>query len=132
MSDVKTYSLAKDGNTYLSEHFKVSEFACHDGSDTVLISSKLVQILEKIRSHFGKAVHINSGYRTESYNATVSGSSKTSKHCLGMAADIRINGCKPAAVAAYAESLLPNTGGIGTYKTFTHIDVRANKARWKG
>lgn len=51
---VKVYSKAKDGGTALSAHFKVREFACHDGTDTVFISSELVGILEKIRVHFGK------------------------------------------------------------------------------
>ena len=60
---VKVYSKAKDGGTALSAHFKVREFACHDGTDTVFISSELVGILEKIRVHFGKPVTINSGYR---------------------------------------------------------------------
>lgn len=65
---VKVYSKAKDGGTALSAHFKVREFACHDGTDTVFISSELVGILEKIRVHFGKPVTINSGYRTEAWN----------------------------------------------------------------
>ena len=30
---VKTYSVSKDGNTYLSANFRVREFACKDGSD---------------------------------------------------------------------------------------------------
>ena len=30
---VKTYSLAKDGDTKLSENFTVQEFRCKDGSD---------------------------------------------------------------------------------------------------
>lgn len=38
---VKVYSKAKDGGTALSAHFKVREFACHDGTDTVFISSEL-------------------------------------------------------------------------------------------
>ena len=32
----------------------------------------------------------------------------------------------------YAEQLLGDHGGVGRYKTFTHVDVRANKSRWKG
>lgn len=35
-------------------------------------------------------------------------------------------------IAAYAEKLLPNRGGIGIYGTFTHIDGRAVKSRWNG
>ena len=87
-------------------------------------------MLQKIRDHFGKAVVINSAYRNAQYNKKVDGATY-SQHLYGTAADIKITGVKPADVAAYAETLLPNTGGIGIYSTFTHVDVRADKARWK-
>ena len=38
---VKVYSKAKDGSRQLSAHFKVREFACHDGSDTIFVSDAL-------------------------------------------------------------------------------------------
>lgn len=128
---VRVYSLAKDGLTALSPHFKVREFACSDRTDTVFVSPALVEVLEKVRVHFGKPVHINSGYRTEAKNKAVGGAAY-SQHKYGLAADITISGVSPARVAAYAETLLPNTGGIGIYKTFTHIDVRKVKSRWNG
>lgn len=129
-ASVKVYSLAKDGSKQLSAHFKVREFACHDGSDTVFVSDALVRVLEKIREHFGKPVHINSGYRTEAYNKSLKDASQYSQHKYGLAADITIQGVTPAQVAAYAETLLVGTGGIGTYKSFTHVDVRRVKSRW--
>ena len=132
MYDVKVYSLAAEGGRQVTPHFKVREFACNDGSDPVFISQALADILENIRVHFGKPVHINSGYRTVSYNESVDGSSSTSQHCNGLAADIRVEGVSPDRVAYYAEQLLGDHGGVGRYKTFTHVDVRANKSRWKG
>jgi uncharacterized protein YcbK (DUF882 family) len=48
-----------------------------------------------------------------------------------MAADIKVKGIAPEKVAAYAEKLLPGTGGIGVYDTFVHVDVRSTKARWR-
>ena len=128
---VKVYSRAKDGLTKLSDNFKVNEFACSDGSDPVFIHPDLVKVLQKIREHFGKPVNINSAFRTPTKNTAVGGSPK-SQHMYGMAADISIKGVSPKTVAAYAETLLPNTGGIGIYKTFTHIDVRTLKSRWNG
>jgi len=65
---VKIYSLKLDGNKNLIGNFEVKEFACSDGSDTVLIDDALVVALQKIRDHFGKPVTINSGYRTEACN----------------------------------------------------------------
>lgn len=128
-STVKTYSVKKDGSTYLSKNFKVSEFKCNDGSDTVLISDKLVGLLQNIRNHFGAAVTINSAYRTESYNKKIGGATK-SQHVNGTAADIVVKGATPLEVAQYVEHIRPDSGGIGVYQTFTHVDVRANRSRW--
>lgn len=132
MYDVKVYSLASEGAKQITPHFKVREFACSDGSDVVFVSTSLVDILEAIRVHFGRPVTITSGYRTVSYNASLKNSSKKSQHCNGLAADIKVAGVSPAAVADYAEQLLGSHGGVGRYSTFTHIDVRADKSRWRG
>lgn len=128
---IKAYSRVKDGNKKVSTNFRVREFACLDGSDPIFISSELISILQKIRNHFGKAVTITSAYRTPTRNKSVGGTTY-SQHLYGMAADIKVAGVTPKKVAAYAEMLLPNKGGIGIYDTFTHIDVRATKARWNG
>lgn len=128
---IKAYSKAKDGNKKVSANFRVREFACTDGSDPIFIDTELVKVLQKIRTHFGKSVTITSAYRTPPKNKAVGGE-KYSQHLYGKAADIKVAGIAPKSVSAYAEKLLPGKGGIGTYKTFTHIDVRATKARWKG
>lgn len=128
---IKAYSKAKDGNKNLSTNFKVKEFACNDGSDPIFIDSDLVNVLQKIRSHFGKSVTINSAYRTPTHNKKVGGT-LYSQHLYGRAADIKIKGVAPKKVAQYAETLLKNKGGIGIYSTFVHIDVRATKSRWNG
>lgn len=128
---IKAYSKKKDGNKKLSTNFRVKEFACTDGSDPIFIDSDLVNILQKIRNHFGKSVTITSAYRTPGKNKAVGGQTY-SQHLYGRAADIKVKGVAPKTVAAYAEKLLVNKGGIGTYSTFTHIDTRTTKARWKG
>jgi len=126
---VKVYSKSKDGNKKLSANFKVKEFACLDGTDTIFISDELVKILQKVRTYFGRAVIINSAYRTETHNKKVGGS-VDSQHKYGMAADIRINGVSPKTIATYINTLMPNSGGIGVYSSFVHIDVRDKKSRW--
>ena len=138
---IKQYSLKKDGAKQLSPAFRVREFRCRDGTDTILIDEGLVVLLQCIREHFGKPVHITSGYRTAEHNAAVGGS-KSSQHLLGRAADFWVEGVPVATVADYAEKLLPGRGGIGRYpkdaahpsrKTgWVHIDTRTNKSRWKG
>lgn len=128
---IKVYSKAKEGNKKLSTNFRVKEFACTDGSDPIFVDTDLVDVLQKIRTHFGKSVTINSAYRTPTKNKAVGGTTY-SQHLYGRAADIKVSGVTPKKVAAYAETLLKNKGGIGIYSTFTHIDTRATKARWKG
>ncbi|WP_369284022.1 YcbK family protein [Oscillibacter sp. GMB15532] len=126
---VKTYSQKQSSGVLLSANFKVAEFACHDGSDSVLISGELVALLQKIRNHFGKPVTINSAYRTAAWNTKQGGAPK-SQHLLGKAADITITGVPPLAIAQYVEFLQPTAGGIGVYQAFTHVDVRDARTRW--
>ena len=127
---IKAYSKAKDGNKNLSTNFKVREFACTDGSDPIFIDTELVVILQKIRNHFGAPVTITSAYRTVGVNNACDGG-LYSQHLYGKAADIKVKGVAPSKVAEFAESLLQK-GGLGRYKTFTHVDVRGTKARWRG
>lgn len=136
---IREYSMTRDSTRQLSPSFRVREFACK-GSDVVLIDDELVVLLQCIREHFGKPVHITSGYRTAAYNATLPGASKNSQHIQGRAADFWVEGVPVATVAAYAEKLLPGRGGIGRYpkdaahptrKTgWVHVDTRPNKSRW--
>lgn len=128
---LKAYSVAKDGANYISKNFRVREFGCQDGSDVVFIESDLVDVLQKVRDHFGKAVTITSAFRTASHNKKVGGATY-SQHLYGKAADIKVSGVTPSVVADFAETLMPGTGGIGRYSTFTHVDVRKVKARWNG
>ena len=127
---VKTYSFKRDGSKKLSDNFTVSEFRCKDGSDKILIDTDLVDILQKVRTHFNKPVTINSAYRNATYNRKVGGVSN-SQHVYGTAADIVVKDTKPEDVVKYVEYLMPNKGGIGLYSTFSHVDVRANRSRWK-
>ena len=132
----KQYSLAKDGAKQLAPGFRVREFRCRDGSDTIMIDQTLAVLLQAIREHFNKPITITSGYRTATHNASVGGS-KSSQHLLGKAADIQVAGVSVEDVAAYAESLMPDWGGVGRYpvkagrtKGWVHVDTRAKKSRW--
>ena len=133
MVEINAYSLKKDGEKKLSTNFRVREFACGDGTDTVFVAPRLVMVLQSIRSHFGKPVNIHSGYRTPPYNAKVGGV-EDSQHTYGTAADISIKGVSVADVAAYARSIMPDWGGVGIYKKqgFVHVDVRETRADWNG
>lgn len=130
-ANVKVYSVSKNGESFISKNFKVREFKCKDGSDTVFISNELVEVLQDVRDSFKRTVIINSGFRTESHNRKVGGS-EYSQHKYGLAADIAVTGVSPSEVAHYLERKYPDKYGIGRYMSFTHIDVRKEKSRWKG
>lgn len=126
---VREYSLRRDGDLQLSPHFRLGEFASKDGSDKVLVDDALVDLLEQIREAAGGAVTINSAYRSPAHNAAVGGVS-SSQHLYGRAADIVVEGASPLLVGQMAEHYLDRRGGIGVYRTFTHVDTRAIRSRW--
>ena len=131
---IKTYK--KGTATKLSTNFKSTEFDCHGSGccTQTKVDEKLVELLQKIRDHFGKPVQVSSAYRCETHNKSVGGATG-SRHKSGEAADIYISGVKPAEIAKYAESI--GILGIGLYETdvdghFVHIDTRTTKSFWYG
>jgi hypothetical protein len=91
----------------------------------------VVKVADEARHRLGKAVKINSAYRSPAYNRAISGASK-SIHVLGGALDLSGS---PATLHKIltemrAEGLF--RGGIGRYKTFTHVDVRGRNVDWQG
>ena len=128
---VYKFSKAKQGQDNLTEHFKVSEFASHDGADEIFIDLDLVYKLEEIRKHFASPIIISSGYRTPSWNKKVGGASG-SFHTAGKAFDIIVKGAEPYDVAHFAQGLWIK--GIGCYKNegFVHIDARREQFFWYG
>ncbi len=127
-NDTNWYSLDLDkGSTELAHDFKLVEFACKDGSDTVGVHPALVSLLQEIRNHFGAVVTILSGYRSVKHNRKIGGKTK-SAHLIGLAADIVVFGVSPYTVAIYCEEI--GVGGVGRYETFTHVDVKGKNRRW--
>ena len=124
----------------LTNNFSKSEFDCKSGEEMpleVLENVKLLAIqLQKIREYVGKPIIINSAYRSKAHNKAIGGV-KTSQHILGKAADITIDTFTPDEVVSIIENMLTNEmlggfyiGGLGSYNTFTHVDIRDKKARW--
>lgn len=131
MVEVVSYSLKEDGNKYLTKNFQAKEFRCKDGTDPIFIAKELPMVLQYIRMRVGKAVTINSAYRTPDHNEA-EGGVPGSQHCYGTAADIVVKGYTPKQIAAIAREIMPDWGGVGVYSNFTHVDVRAEKADWNG
>jgi uncharacterized protein YcbK (DUF882 family) len=125
-SDANQGSQANEWNF---AHFQRSEFACKCGCGFDSIDTRLVSILEEIRSHFGdKPMIVTSGCRCSNHNANVGGV-KGSRHTLGKASDIYIKGVSATELLRYCQQLVnegklrytytnsSNTNGV------VHVDI---------
>ncbi len=133
-------------NVQISEHFKVGEFQCNDGSPMMRLSPGLIDVLEilmrVLKDEGAETMYITSGYRTWPHNAKQSGAADHSYHMDGIAADVQVKNNEGeyvdiGTVYDIACKLIKNNGGVGKYytlpreKRFVHIDIRGYKARWK-
>lgn len=120
-------------------NFKLKEFDCNDGTPVPPMYYgnvyTLMQNLQVLRNEIGLPIVVNSGYRTPSHNAKISGA-ENSQHKYAKAGDIRVAGMTPRQVYNKIESLIASgkmrNGGLGLYGTFVHYDVRSTPARWRG
>lgn len=134
-SNVVTYSLAADGEKWVSKNFQVKEFRCSHNKvgiycDTILIDGELVTILQNIRDHFGKPVNINGAYRCKERNDSLTGAAPNSSHLYGKAADIYIEGVTQYELAEYAAIIgVPHVGRDSNY---VHIGTQVSKHYYYG
>ncbi len=112
------------------KHFKKSEFTCKCGCGLNRIDLRLVNVLEKIRSHFGdKPCIVTSGCRCSEHNRKVGGV-QGSRHVLGKAADFYIQGVHVNDLLAYTKTLVANGTLRYTYTNSSnmngvvHIDIQ--------
>ena len=123
----------------LTKNFKLSEFKCRDGSGVPEEYMENVELLAKnlqvLRDFIDRPIHVISGYRSPKYNRKIGGA-RRSQHMLAKAADIKVRGMEPDEVRNAILQLIEEgkmmQGGVGRYRSFTHYDVRARKARWSG
>ena len=124
----------------ITPNFTTGEFDCRSGFayPPDWLHTRLLPLcvaLEAIRDSVGRPIVIRSGYRTESYNAQITGASPRSQHVKGRAADISILSTDRAeraeglrAAAAYVKRMHPKLGiaGLGEYyaRGFLHVDIR--------
>ena len=121
----------------LTRNFNKSEFDCSCGCEMpkeVLINvQKLANQLQMLRDRVGVSIKINSSYRCPKHNKAIGGV-LNSQHILGKAADVVINGFKASKTFDLISELIDKgdmlQGGLGSYNTFTHYDIRKTKARW--
>ena len=88
----------------------------------------LAENLQVLRDEVEKSIQINIAYRPKWWELK-QGRSGNSKHCLGMAADIIVNGEDAHLIHDKIEKLIKagkmQQGGLGKYSSFTHYDMRS-------
>lgn len=113
----------------ISPHFNRSEFACGCGCGYDTVDVELCEALEDVRVRFNSAVTVTSGCRCPVRNLSAGGAWR-SLHKRGKAADFIVESHDPAVVQDYLEEKYPGKYGIGRYRSWTHLDVRPQSARW--
>lgn len=148
--DVDGYYVTSSG---LQSHFNVRELQCRCGCGARNVDESLIDALEKVREFFGGVPIIpNSGVRCWTYNKKIGGA-KASQHLprdasgvidqrsgdrhdsFGRACDFTIKDVTPKMIQSKLHNKLHKFGlrGLGKYKGFTHVDVRAGAvAEWEG
>lgn len=103
--------------TRLTDHFSIeelshSETAIRKGLDNTpppeIIANmrKVAEVLERIRAHYGRPIHVTSCYRSPSVNLAVGGS-LTSAHRSAMAADFEVDGVANIEVCRAIPVIIP-------------------------
>ena len=111
-------------------YFKRSEFECKETGKNC-IDDDFIMRLDNLRYMCGFPFVITSGYRSPEHSVEKK-KAKPGTHSQGIAADIVVEEVSASEIYRYLDSAYPHKFGIGKYDEFTHIDVRQNKARWKG
>ena len=109
---------------YLTKHFDSKEFDCQCGCGSGNIMQNLVLKLEEVRVAIDRPMKINSGIRCLDHNRSI-GSSDTSSHIKGIAADI---GCTQMSDRLQLMSeFVKHFKRIGIHKEFIHVDIDVDK-----
>lgn len=121
---IKT-KMIKDEDLY---KFTLSEFDSRDalGSGKKM-NKEFLLLLSNIRKELGRAMIINSGYRTKSHNEKVGGSPNSS-HIKGLAVDVHVPD-NQFRLELVRLALKHGIRRIGIYKTFVHLDVDSDKVQ---
>jgi len=118
----------------LSEHFTLEELTYSDiakrhsldnNPDKHIIYNltRLTELLEDVRALFNQPIRINSAYRSITVNSLL-GSKPTSQHCIGCAADIRIDGLTPnQIVKKIVKSNIQYDQVIREFDSWVHISI---------
>jgi len=117
----------------LSPNFKLSEFVRSDTADREGIDNtpsesdinnlrRIAYTLEIVRLVLGAPVYISSGYRCLELNRAI-GSSDTSKHVKGLAADFTVKGYTPKESVEIIRKVVGFNTLIQEFGQWVHLDL---------
>ena len=118
----------------ISQHFTLEELTFSEIAlrnnidntpDNIIIGNltRLANLLEQVRTLIGKPIRVNSAYRSLIVNKLVGGQSN-SQHCLGCAADIRIDGMTPdQIIKVIMDSNIQYDQIIREFDSWVHISI---------
>lgn len=118
----------------ISEHFSYREFERSDTAEHLgianfipdartrdAVQALVLNVLEPLRTAWGRPLVINSGYRNAELNKAVGGV-PASQHCRGEAADVRCD--RPYSLAVLAVQMGLPFDQMILYPTFVHFSHR--------
>jgi hypothetical protein len=104
--------LGREGWTRMDQDFRVRIMRLHRAArEAGIYSGKLI---------------LNSGWRSQEYNASLDGASRTSMHLAGLAADLTWNGFRPRSEEVEIFARIARSVGIpgrGFYNGFIHVAI---------
>lgn len=121
----------------LSEHFTKEEFQHSDKADECGIVNEMdvaqmtaaivlcETVLEPLREHLDRPIHISSGFRCPKLNMRVGGAA-TSQHTKGQAVDITVPGTAPQEVFDVIKKNIPYDQVIQENNEWVHVSYREN------
>lgn len=110
------------------KYFKKEEFRCKCGGKfcdgfPAEPAKKLVELADRVRSHFGAPATVSSGVRCETHNANVGGVSG-SRHKLGTAMDFCVRGISSAVLLEYVWKQPETNYAYAIDGSYVHMDVQ--------
>jgi zinc D-Ala-D-Ala carboxypeptidase len=123
----------------LSKNFKLEELTVTGSAlpnnpteaDIERLKALVINVLQPLRDLYGKAICVNSGYRSTAVNKAIGGA-PNSQHCKGEAADLVI--VDNALLFRLIRTHLPFDqliweGGNDLHPAWVHVSYRANRNR---